>query len=690
MQSRRALPALTLASLLAAPAFTQAAYAADPAPASTTVTAAPAAAAIDGKTFTGKLATDQLLLSGGGTQVTAPIAWSVRRDGALLILDTPEPDTHVAIIDVQAADAAAAIKAAWARYRPADTHALKLISDGTARDGWEERKIANYETSPNERAVIQAIASRRGSNWSVLILDGSEQTVEKRGAAVSLVFKSARPEGYQRESFAGRSARPLDAARIAEMRSFLADAMKQLGVPGASFALMDHGKIVYEGGVGVRQLGKPELVDANTLFMAASNTKGMSTLLLSMLADEGKLRWDQPVTELYPAFRLGSADVTKSVLVKHLVCACTGLPRQDMEWLFEYRSATPESSLKLLATNSPTSGFGEVFQYNNLMASAAGYIGGHLAYPSLKLGDAYDKAMQVRIFDPLGMKSTTFNYTKALHADHASPHSWDVDTHTKNADMAPNYSIIPHRPAGGVWTSAHDLIRYVQLEANQGKLPDGKQLVSANNLLMRRQPQVSMGEDRSYGMGLMSETAWGIPVVYHGGSLIGYKSNIYLLPDTGIGAVLLTNADEGQSLLRPFMRRLLEVVYDGKPEAAEDVKVAAARMRKEAATERKRLALPADHAVIAKLARHYHSKELGDLDLRSNGRDATVDVGEWQSPIATRKNDDGTMSLITTTPGMSGFEFVVATESGKRALILRDGQHEYKFIESGKEVVAGR
>ncbi len=113
--------------------------------------------------------------------------------------------------------------------------------------------------------------------------------------------------------------------------------MKQLGVPGAGVALVENGKVVYEGGIGVRELGKPTPVDAHTLFMVASNTKGMSTLLLAQLVDQGKLRWDQPVTEVYPQFRLGSAETTRKVLIRHLVCACTGLPRKDFEWIFNTR-----------------------------------------------------------------------------------------------------------------------------------------------------------------------------------------------------------------------------------------------------------------------------------------------------------------------------------------------------------------
>jgi len=75
-------------------------------------------------------------------------------------------------------------------------------------------------------------------------------------------------------------------------------------------ALLDHDQVVFQGGLGVRELGKPEPVDQNTLFMAASNTKGMTTLLLAELVDQGKLRWDEPVVQAYPAFKLGDAETT--------------------------------------------------------------------------------------------------------------------------------------------------------------------------------------------------------------------------------------------------------------------------------------------------------------------------------------------------------------------------------------------
>jgi CubicO group peptidase (beta-lactamase class C family) len=616
-----------------------------------------------------------------GATFTVPAAWSMRGEANLIVLTPPEPDSHLAIVDVKAADAASAVTAAWSAYRPDFKRPVKLMTPSPARDGWEEKKNFDYETSPNERAVLQALAWRAGETWTVILLDGKEPTFEKRGSQFGLILQSLRPKGYSKESFAGRKPLPLTPERVAELKSFVETSMKKLGVPGASFGLIDGGRVVYEGGLGVRELDKPERVDADTLFMAASNTKGMTTLLLARLVDQGKLRWDEPVVEAYPAFKLGDAGVTRKVLVKHLICACTGLPRQDLEWIFEFKNATPETSLALLGAMQPTSSFGEVFQYSNLMASAAGYVGAHLYDPKLGLGAAYDKAMQNLVFTPLGMNSTTFDMARALKANHASPHGDDVDGRPRLASMAFNYSVMPHRPAGGVWTSTHDLLKYVQLEIARGKLPDGKQLVSEPNLLMRRQPQISTGENQSYGMGLMEDKTWGVSVIHHGGSMAGFKSDLMFLPDYGIGAVLLTNSDTGGMLLRPVMRRLLEILFDGKPEAVGNIEASAANYKAQLAKERERLVLPASPDLVAKLAGVYSSPALGELAVIKDAGATTFDFGEWKSKVASRKNDDGTISFITTDPTNTGFEFVVAERSGKRALVIRDGQHEYAFSE---------
>lgn len=645
------------------------------------MSAACAAEATPDAARTGKLDADLALLGGGGAQLTGAMDWSVRRAAGMTVLDAPEGDASLALVELEAPDAAAALKAAWLRFRPGVQRVAARLTREPAREGWDQRVAADYEIPANERLAVNAVALRGGARWTVVMLEGAVATVQKRGAALDMMRASVHPAGWRPESFAGRQAHPLDAARIARLRAFVAEGIRQLRIPGAALALLDHGQIVYEGGAGVRQHGRPERVDADTLFMAASNTKGMTTLLLASLADEGKLRWEQPVTELYPAFKLGDADTTAKVRFKHLVCACTGLPQQNLEMMFEFGHASPASSIGLLANMKPTSKFGELYQYSNLMASAAGYIGGALAHPGMELGAAYDQAMQERIFTPLGMRGTTFDMARATGGNHASPHTIDYGNQLRVTGTEMDGSIVPHRPAGGAWTSAHDFIRYVRLEANQGRLEDGRQLVSSANLLARRAPQVAAGDDTSYGMGLEVMKVNGVQVIDHGGSLPGFKSNFYLLPEAGVGAVLMLNADEGYALLPIFQRYLLEVLYDGKPEALEDLRVAAAASRSGHAAGRARYTVPAAPAVVSKLASRYHSDELGELVVSRRGKQTFVDAGEWKTAVATHANADGTVSLLTITPGLDFFELVVGSKDRQRTLTLHDGQREYLFTE---------
>lgn len=619
----------------------------------------------------------------GGVAYTAPAGWRLTARGAIVILaPAEETDAHVAIVDAAAAAPDAAVAEAWKRYRSTPAPPLKLAVEAPAREGWDQIRQYSYETSPNEKRSAFATAMRRGAKWTVALFDGSDATLSKRSAQFGLVGESIRPKDYTKESFAGKAANTLDAGRLAKIGELIELGRTELGIPGVSIAIVQDGKVIHAKGYGVRELGKSTPVDADSLYIIASNTKALTTLLLATLVDDGKLRWDQPVTDVYPEFRLGDANTTAATRIEHLVCACTGLPRKDFEWLFEFAKATPLTEMKYLAGVQPTTRFGETFQYSNLLASAAGFTAAHVLAPEQELGQAYDAAMKARVFGPLGMTTTTFAFEEALRSNHASPHSWDVDATTRVAPMDLNYSIYPLRPAGGAWSSANELIRYVQMELARGVAPGGKRVVSEENLLKRRQAYVAVGEDATYGMGLFVSHKYGIPVIDHGGSMIGFKSNMMWLPDQGVGAVILTNSDLGYTLQNAFQRFLLEQLFDGKPEAAEDLKSAAKRARQGLATERARLTVPADPAAVGALARHYDNDALGAIDVEARGKVATFDFGEWWSEVASRKNDDGTLSFVAITPGQDGFQFVVGTAAdGRRTLTLRDAQHEYVFRE---------
>ena len=620
-----------------------------------------------------------------GTTFAAPSGWTLTTRDALQILQAPEGDYRIAVVEAEGTSADDAVNAAWTTLEPTFGWKLRLAHDRPARFGWEARRSYEYETSPNEKKSIEAVAMKHGAAWTVVLFDGGDATAGKRSGQIDLVWDSARPTGYVKESFAGKTAHTLDVERVKHITDMLDRAREDAGVPGFAIALVQNGQVIFSGGFGVRELGKPAEVDDDTLFPIASNTKALTTLLMAKAVDQGKFTWDTPATQVDPDFKLGDEATTRSVLMRHLVCACTGMPRQDLEWLFEFGKQTPESEMTVLGTFQPTSKFGEVFQYSNMLAGAAGYVVAHALSPKVELGVAYDKAMKDDVLGPLGMTETTFDFKKALAGNHAGAQAEDVDGNVAHAIMKVNYAAIPLRPAGGAWSSAQDLTKYVQLELAKGKLPSGAQYVSETNLMERRKPNVGIGETSTYGMGLITDTKYGIPVIDHGGSLIGYKSDMFWLPDQQVGGVLLTNSDAGQLFEGPFIRKTLEELFDGAPEAKADLTASIARRKEDIGKARERLLLPASQDVTATLATHYQNDALGPITVQhspgKDGTETTFDFGEWKSRMASKKNDDGTTSLVTVVPGLDGFELVVGAKDGKKTLTVHDAQHDYVFVE---------
>jgi CubicO group peptidase (beta-lactamase class C family) len=638
----------------------------------------PAAAALVAQT-TGapeRIAADSPKTTTAGNTFVAPAGWSLVVRGPATILEAPEGGSFIVLVDVTKKDAATAEDAvafAWAAYKPDAKWPLKVTTPIADKDGWTNRTQYTYQTSPNEKRDVGADVRQANDVWTVSIYDVAQAIGEKRGAQIGLIYGKLLPKGRSRESFAGKKANTLDQARLAELRKFVETSMKLTGVPGVSVGIYQDGRVVLAEGFGVREIGKPEKVDAETKYMIASNTKAMATLMLAKLVDAQKLTWETPAVSVWPTFKLGDADVTKQVLIKHLICACTGMPRQDFEWLLEFEGFTPEKMMGVLATMRPTSKFGELFQYSNPMAAAAGYLGGHVAYPDLEIGVAYDQAMQAMVFDPLGMKSTTHDFAKAQTGDFATAHAPDIDGKPALAEARTNLSIVPVRPAGGAWSSVNDVMKYVVMELGEGTLPNGTRYISKDALLARRAPQVVVGTDITYGMGLFVNKQYGMTVVHHGGDMIGYHSDMMWLPEYGVGAVILTNGDPGWLIRTVFRRKLLEVLFDGVPEADGQIAATAKTFFEDLAAERKLLTVPADAAEAKKLAATYHHPAVGSIVVNKQGAATIFDFGEWSSEMASRKNPDGTISFITIVPGFNGLEFV----AGDNTLTLRDAQHEY-------------
>jgi len=623
------------------------------------------------------LAEDTPATTVAGNTFTAPAGWYLSVRGPASIVEAPEGGSQIVIVDVEAEDADAALAAAWAAYKEPKWE-LETSDDRPDDQGFSGRRGYVYRTSPNERRGVIARAGFANGVWTVWIYDMANEIGGKRGAQVNLLLSSLLPKGYTRETFAGKKAHKLDNDRVAALTAFVQNAVDITGVPGVGLGIVQDGEVVFAGGFGVRELGKPEKVDAETSFIVASNTKAMATLLLAKLVDAGEMTWKTPVTDLLPSFKLGDEDTTSRTLVEHLICACTGLPRKDLPWIFEFGGLTADESFSFLAEIQPTSDFGEMFQYSNSLAAAAGYVGGHVMHPEHDFGTAFDKAMQSEVFDPLGMDSTTFDFETAMSGNFASAHSTTIDGEPSFVPMSFNYAVIHVRPAGGAWSNVNDMLKYIQMELDDGVLPNGDRYISSENLLERRAPRVALSENHHYGMGLMVDNNYDVSVVHHGGDMMGHHSDMMWLPEHNVGAIVLTSGDPGWLIRGEFRRRLLEVLFDGKPEAEQNLAAGNDRYIESFAVGRSQYDSPPNPDVAAKLAERYHSDSLGDIIVSQEGESIEFDFGEWKSEVTTKENPDGTVSIVSISPGLVGFEFVVG-DGDRPTLIARDAQHEYEF-----------
>lgn len=588
----------------------------------------------------------------------------------------------VDVVDVdRASDARAAATAAWRSAGSGFTHAERQASQEAPGEGWDEVWRISYAAPSSDPAIARAIARRSGDAWTVLLFHGNQATFAKRAGAIVALDEGLRPAGFVAENFAGKVAAPLDAEKRKQLKKFWREAMAAYGVPGIGYAFFDRNGIVEEGGLGVRDIRRTEPVTAHTRFRVASNTKGMTTLLIARLVDQGRLAWDKPVTAAYPAFRLGDRATLAAMKVRHLVCACTGMPRQDLEWMIAGTKTTPASRVfDLLASMKPTSRFGELYQYSNLLAASGGYVAAHSAYPKMDLGAAYDRAMQENVFNPLGMTDTTFDTALAMRGNHAMPHDVMLDGTVGAGSLNAGEAITFARPAGGAWSSAHDMALYALNELREGVLPSGRLMVSRDALLERRRGGVEYGEATRYGMGLETVARWGVPVVHHGGALPGWGSDWFVLPDAGVGVVLLMNSQSGREIEAATHRRLIEILYGARPQAEAAVRIGGAALRADVKEDASSITMPANPRPVDRLAKRYANPALGTLTITRDAASTMFHLPSASSRVGTQVNADGSTSFVMIDPATFNWRLLARPTGGSHdALVIRDAQREYVF-----------
>jgi CubicO group peptidase (beta-lactamase class C family) len=620
---------------------------------------------------------DTPIKTASGSTFTAPKSWIIEERSDRVVLTGPEKDVALALFELKAADRDAAINAAWQQWKPGFELAVAQAVDVPAREGWDGISQVVYVTPTSEHRLVVAVARRKGDVWYVALLDGDAAAADRRGAQLGLVLESLKVPGVERETFVGKTPHDFDKALQEKLTAFIETALARVKVPGAAVAVVQGGKVVYARGFGVREKGKKPTVTPKTLFMIGSVNKSLTTLMLARLVEQKKLSWDSPVTTVLPSFKLGDEATTAAVTMRHTACACTGMPRQDLEFIFE-GGVGPEERLASMAAMKPTTGFGETFQYSNLMVAAGGFAGAHAFAPKKKLGPAYDDAMNALVFKPLGMKSSTFDFKKVARADHAAPHPFSLDGEPHAMPITLETWVQPLRPAGGMWSNVEDMSRFALLELDRGKL-DGKQVIGEEPLLARRVPQVKIDDETSYGLGFAVGKAAGLPIVTHSGGTMGFNSELLLLPEQGIGLVILTNVGTGHIFTGTVERRLLELLFDGEEHAAADLERRVTEQFKQLDDDNKLIELKPDPAWLATFAGTWTTPGLGTIVIREEKGQYVLDTGDWKVDVGRKKDRDGTVKLVATTGPFAGLELVPTEKDGKTTLVLIDSQRSYVF-----------
>lgn len=331
---------------------------------------------------------------------------------------------------------------------------------------------------------------------------------------------------------------------LGDFDAYVAKAVKDWNVPGLAIAVVKNDSVVFAKGYGVRTIGSHDRVDTHTLFANASTTKAFTSLAIEMLAADGRVHVDAPVTTYLPWFQLYDPYVTREVTVRDLLTHRTGLPEADFLW---YGAGnTLAEIVRRLRYVKPETSLRTHFTYENDTYAAAGLVVQQVT------GESWERFDKQRIFDPLGMHETYTNTADAAaQSNIATPH-YVVDDTTR---AVPRLATDNIGPAGAMYSSVSDMAKWMRFLLDSARVNDTRLLDSAHfNELFR--PQMLVGDDgfyptarlthphfTGYGLGWFIEDYRGEYVVFHTGSIDGFVAIVGLIPDRKLGVVVFANVD---------------------------------------------------------------------------------------------------------------------------------------------------
>ena len=621
----------------------------------------------------------------GEFSVPVPQNWATTLDEGYRVVSVPNVDLAVYLTALGETDPEAAISKAWERVGIDQTFDVGNKASPPAEEPFEGLTVITYELSSKQR-FRQAVARRRGDRTYVTLIDGPLVDVQKRNSQIQVIDSGLRVEGADVSTLEGVSPGAWDPSVQEALSTHIREKMKAFGIPGVAIGVVKDGRVVWKRGFGKRKEGGAESVTAATRMMIGSTTKTMTAMLMAQAVDSGRFEWKTPAADVLPQFKLNTSELTGRVQMRHLLCACTGIPRRDLEILMNYRELSAEDVVEQLATFEPFTEFGTAYQYSNQMVATGGYATA-AAYTGTwgELLPAYESTMEKKVFGPIGMKSTTLRFDRAVSAsNHATPHGMTLEGTYDPIDVSLERFTVPLAPAGAVWSTVDDMTRYLRTQLSGGVAPGGTRVVSEKNLEKTWEPQVKISDQASYGLGWIVSDLRGKRVIGHNGNTMGFTSNLAFIPSDDLGIVILANAWGANSFSESVRARLFELLYDADLKAVENASYAREQTTKEFKSLRERLT-SVDEAAVKPFIGTWTNDSLGRLEVRWEDGDLIYDVGEFSAELLPLKPEDGeadessaTMTFLTVKPQVGGTLRFETTDDGVR-ISFGKGTTKYTF-----------
>ena len=328
--------------------------------------------------------------------------------------------------------------------------------------------------------------------------------------------------------------------------AYVDQAVREWRVPGLAIAVVQGDSVLLAKGYGVLEVGKPGRVTEHTRFAIGSTTKAMTAAAVGMLVDEGKLRFDDRVIDIFPEFRLYDPYATRELTVRDLLTHRSGLPGTDLLWV--YGDMPFSEMMRRLRHVRPASSFRSQWTYQNVMYALAGEIVAKVS------GMSWPEFTRARIFAPLGMDESVPLVSEVRGLPNvATPHDIIRDT----VRPVPMRSTDGVASAGSVYSSVADMAKWMRFMLDSARV-GGKQLLKPATFSELVTPQIraaastypalalSKPHGFSYGLGWFVQDYQGEVVWMHTGSINGMIALVGLLPDRRAGVFVLANLDHAE------------------------------------------------------------------------------------------------------------------------------------------------